>query len=102
MTNGKDELMKQREKHNNYESAFVEKYVKVAQDYQQELESMRSADGEEFSILKMRWVENVCLLLPFVHCQGACLSCSHDFAVQLQSVHLIVVTKIISGSVHAS
>ena len=46
--------MKQREKHNNFESTFVEKYVKVAQDYQQQLETMRSADGEEFSILKMR------------------------------------------------
>lgn len=54
LANGKDELAKQRERHNNFESLFVERYVKLAQDYQQQLESMRSADGEEFNILKMR------------------------------------------------
>ena len=54
LANGKDELAKQRERHSNFESLFVEKYVKLAQDYQQQLETMRSADGEEFNILKMR------------------------------------------------
>ena len=56
LATGKEDMMKQREKHNTFESAFVDKYVKVAQDYQQQLEGMRSADGEEFSILKMRHI----------------------------------------------
>lgn len=41
------------------ESAFTDKYLAAVDTYAQNLEQLRHADGEDYQVLKIKWVAQV-------------------------------------------
>ena len=94
------EMEKLFEKRGQMEQAFLERFLATAEDYQKQLEEMRSADAEDYNVLKVRSEQlcssaSACQLL-----EGS--QCSHGPAMpfRLLAAALAMVTGTASPCSH--
>lgn len=74
------EVEKLFEKRGQMEQAFLERFLATAEDYQKQLEEMRSADAEDYNVLKVRSEQMCSSASACQMLEGS--QCSHQPAMQ--------------------
>lgn len=64
------EMEKLFERRGAMEQAFLDRYLAAAEDYHQQLETLRQADAQDYQTLKIRWVRKACRSDQFNDLQG--------------------------------